>query len=114
MHLRWNHRLGPVGIGDRLGLANASALRHESPGDLVQFDVQKLRKVPDGGGRCVARRQGDDSCAAAPGKLPSAAVTPVAELVGKRGMGRVLAELCSSPGRVGAQIEEQHFGEIIA
>jgi transposase InsO family protein len=84
VHLRWKQRLGPVEIGDRLGMpastvhavlvrcrlnrlshvdrATGEPIRryqHEHPGDLLHMDVKKLGKVPDGGGwRYVGREQG--------------------------------------------------------
>src|SRR6187455_421779 len=84
VHLRWKHRLGPVAIGDRLGLqastvhavlvrcrlnrlthldrATGEPIRryeHQRPGDLINVDVKKLGRVPDGGGwRYVGREQG--------------------------------------------------------
>ena len=38
----------------------------------------------------------------------------MAELVGKRGMGRMPTELGSSFGRVGALVEQKAFGVIVA
>jgi len=84
VHLRWKQRLGPVEIGDRLGVpastvhavlvrcrinrlthldrATGEPIRryeHEHPGDLIHVDVKKLGRVPDGGGwRYVGRLQG--------------------------------------------------------
>jgi transposase InsO family protein len=84
VHLRWKQRLGPVGIGDRLGMAASTVhavlircrlnrlshvdratgepirrYEHPRPGDLIHVDVKKLGKVPDGGGwRYVGRQQG--------------------------------------------------------
>ena len=84
VHLRWKQRLGPVQIGDRLGMpastvhavlvrcrvnrlthvdrATGEPIRryeHDHPGDLLHVDVKKLGRVPDGGGwRFVGRRQG--------------------------------------------------------
>ena len=84
VHLRWKQRLGPVEIGDRLGLpastvhavlvrcrlnrlshldrATGEPIRryeHERPRDLIHVDVKKLGRVPDGGGwRYVGRQQG--------------------------------------------------------
>jgi transposase InsO family protein len=84
VHLRWKQRLGPVEIGDRLGIpastvhavlvrcrlnrlthidrATGEPIRryeHQHPGDLIHVDVKKLGKVPDGGGwRYVGRQQG--------------------------------------------------------
>ena len=85
VHLRWKHRLGPVAIGDRLGLqastvhavlvrcrlnrlthldrATGEPIRryeHQRPGDLIHVDVKKLGRVPDGGGwRYLGRQQGE-------------------------------------------------------
>jgi transposase InsO family protein len=85
VHLRWKQRLGPVEIGDRLGLPSSTVhavlvrcrvnrlshldratgepirrYEHERPGDLIHLDVKKLGKVPDGGGwRYVGRQQGE-------------------------------------------------------
>ena len=85
VHLRWKQRLGPVQIGDRVGLAPStvhavlvrcrlSRLRdidrttgepvrryeHPHPGSLLHVDVKKLGNIPDGGGhRFVGRRQGN-------------------------------------------------------
>jgi transposase InsO family protein len=84
VHLRWKQRLGPVEIGDRLGMPSSTVhavlvrcrvnrlshvdratgepirrYEHENPGDLLHMDVKKLGKVPDGGGwRYVGRAQG--------------------------------------------------------
>ena len=88
--LRRRHRLGPVAIGDLLGIpastvhavlvrcrvnrlshldrATGEPIRryeHERPGDLIHVDVKKLGKVPDGGGwRYVGRQQGGRNRAA--------------------------------------------------
>jgi hypothetical protein len=85
VHLRWKQRLGPVEIGDRLGMPSSTVhavlvrcrlnrlthvdratgepirrYEHEHPGDLIHVDVKKLGKVPDGGGwRYVGRQQGE-------------------------------------------------------
>jgi hypothetical protein len=85
VHLRWKQRLGPVQIGDRLGMpastvhavlvrcrlnrlthidrATGEPIRryeHQHPGDLIHVDVKKLGNVPDGGGwRYIGRQQGD-------------------------------------------------------
>jgi len=90
VHLRWKHRLGPVQIGDRLGMPSSTVhavlvrcrinrlthidratgepirrYEHERPGDLIHVDVKKLGKVPDGGGwRYVGREQGKKNRAA--------------------------------------------------
>ena len=84
VHLRWKQRLGPVEIGDRLGMPASTVhavlvrcrihrlthidrvtgepirrYEHDRPGDLIHVDVKKLGKVPDGGGwRYVGRQQG--------------------------------------------------------
>jgi transposase InsO family protein len=94
VHLRWKQRLGPVEIGDRLGIASSTVhavlvrcginrlshidratgepirrYEHEKPGDLLHVDVKKLGKVPDGGGwRYVGRQQGRKNRAATPDK----------------------------------------------
>ncbi len=85
VHLRWKQRLGPVEIGDRLGMPSSTVhavlvrcrinrlthvdratgepirrYEHEKPGDLLHVDVKKLGRVPDGGGwRYVGRLQGE-------------------------------------------------------
>lgn len=85
VHLRWKQRLGPVEIGDRLGMPSSTVhavlvrcrlnrlthidratgerirrYEHEHPGDLIHVDVKKLGRVPDGGGwRYVGKQQGD-------------------------------------------------------
>jgi transposase InsO family protein len=85
VHLRWKQRLGPVEIGDRLGMPASTVhavlvrcrlnrlthvdrvtgepirrYEHEHPGDLIHVDVKKLGRVPDGGGwRYVGRQQGE-------------------------------------------------------
>jgi transposase InsO family protein len=84
VHLRWKHRLGPVQIADRVGVAPStvhqvlvrcriSRLRgidrvtgepvrryeHDHPGSLIHVDVKKLGNIPDGGGwRYVGKAQG--------------------------------------------------------
>jgi transposase InsO family protein len=84
VHLRWKKRLGPVEIGDRLGMPSSTVhavlvrcrinrlshidrvtgepirrYEHERPGDLIHVDVKKLGNVPDGGGwRYLGRQQG--------------------------------------------------------
>jgi transposase InsO family protein len=85
VHLRWKHRLGPVEIGDRLGMPSSTVhavlvrcrvnrlthidratgepirrYEHDHPGDLLHVDVKKLGNVPDGGGwRYLGRPQGE-------------------------------------------------------
>jgi transposase InsO family protein len=94
VHLRWKQRLGPVEIGDRLGMpastvhavlvrcrinrlthidrATGEPVRryeHEHPGDLLHVDVKKLGRIPDGGGwRYVGRQQGVKNRSAAPAR----------------------------------------------
>ena len=94
VHLRWKHRLGPVQIGDRVGVASSTVhavltrcrlnrlshidrvtgeqirrYEHDHPGDLLHVDVKKLGNVPDGGGwRYVGRSQGGKNRAATAGK----------------------------------------------
>jgi transposase InsO family protein len=84
VHLRWKHRLGPVQIAARTGLAPSTVhqvlvrcrlnrlsavdrvtgepvrrYEHDRPGSLVHVDVKKLGSVPDGGGwRYTGRAQG--------------------------------------------------------
>jgi transposase InsO family protein len=84
VHLRWKHRLGPVQIAARTGLAPSTVhavlvrcrlnrltaidrvtgepvrrYEHDYPGSLVHVDVKKLGNVPDGGGhRYAGRAQG--------------------------------------------------------
>ena len=85
VHLRWKQRLGPVGIGARLGMPASTVhavltrchinrlshvdvrtgeparrYEHEHPGSMIHVDVKKLGNIPDGGGwRYVGRFQGD-------------------------------------------------------
>jgi len=94
VHLRWKHRLGPVQIADRVGLAPSTVHKvlvrcrlnrlthvdratgdpirryeHPHPGSLIHVDVKKLGNVPDGGGwRYVGRAQGRRNKQATPGK----------------------------------------------
>jgi transposase InsO family protein len=94
VHLRWKHRLGPVGIAARLDMpastvhavlvrcrinrlthvdrATGEPIRryeHDHPGDLLHVDVKKLGNVPDGGGwRYVGRLEGNRNRAATSGK----------------------------------------------
>jgi len=84
VHLRWNQRLGPVAIADRVGLAASTVhavlvrcrlnrlshvdrctgepvrrYEHDTPGAMLHVDVKKLGNIPDGGGwRYVGRQQG--------------------------------------------------------
>ena len=94
VHLRWKQRLGPVEIGDRLGMPSSTVhavlvrcrlnrlshvdratgepirrYEHDKPGDLIHVDVKKLGRVPDGGGwRYVGRAQGKKNRFGTPGK----------------------------------------------
>ena len=94
VHLRWKQRLGPVEIGDRLGMPSSTVhavlvrcrlnrlshidratgepirrYEHERAGDLIHVDVKKLGRVPDGGGwRYVGRKQGLKNRASTPDK----------------------------------------------
>ena len=93
VQLRWRHRLGPVQIGGRLGLAPSTVhavlvrarinrlshidrvtgepirrYEHPYPGSLIHVDVTKFGNIPDGGGhRFVGRQQGDLNKRATPG-----------------------------------------------
>ncbi|CAA9238320.1 MAG: Mobile element protein [uncultured Arthrobacter sp.] len=97
VHLRWKKRLGPVGIGARLGMAASTVhavltrcrlnrlhhvdvrtgepirrYEHEKPGDLIHVDVKKLGNIPDGGGwRYVGKQQGGRNRAGTPDKARS-------------------------------------------
>ncbi|GAA1844643.1 IS481 family transposase [Pseudonocardia ailaonensis] len=94
VHLRLKHRLGPVEIAARVGVAASTAhqvlrrcrinrltgldrasgepvrrYEHPAPGDMLHVDVKKLGNIPDGGGwRYVGRHQGRRHRAATPGK----------------------------------------------
>ncbi|SDR68907.1 IS481 family transposase [Agrococcus carbonis] len=83
--LRWRHRLGPVQIAGRLGMAASTVhavlvrsrlnrlstidrvtgepirrYEHPHPGSLIHVDVTKFGNIPDGGGwRYVGKQQGD-------------------------------------------------------
>ena len=87
VHLRWKHRLGPVQIADRVGLAPSTVhailvrcrinrlthvdratgepmrrYEHDHPGSLIHVDVKKLGNIPDGGGwRYLGRQRGDQN-----------------------------------------------------
>jgi transposase InsO family protein len=91
--LRWRHRLGPVQIGGRLGLAPSTVhavlvrcrvnrlshidrvtgepirrYEHPYPGSMLHVDVTKFGNIPTGGGhRFVGRQQGDRNKRATPG-----------------------------------------------
>lgn len=90
VHLRWKQRLGPVEIGDRLGMPSSTVhavlvrcrlnrlthidratgerirrYEHEKPGDMLHMDVKKLGRIPDGGGwRYLGRERGGRNRAA--------------------------------------------------
>jgi transposase InsO family protein len=94
VHLRWKKRLGPVGIGVKVGMPASTVhavlvrcrlnklhhvdvrtgevvrrYEHDHPGAMIHVDVKKLGNIPDGGGhRYVGRQQGDRNRAATPGK----------------------------------------------
>jgi transposase InsO family protein len=102
VHLRWKHRLGPVEIGYRVGLAPSTVhavlvrcrinrlshidratgepirrYEHPYPGSMIHVDVKKLGNVPHGGGwRFVGRQQGDRNRAATPDKPRNAHYNP--------------------------------------
>jgi transposase InsO family protein len=85
VRLRWRHRLGPVQIAGRLGIAASTVhavlvrcrinrlsridrvtgeplrrYEHDHPGSLLHIDVTKFGNIPDGGGwRYVGKQQGD-------------------------------------------------------
>ncbi|MEV0796034.1 IS481 family transposase, partial [Kribbella sp. NPDC050459] len=85
VRLRWRHRLGPVQIAGRLGLAASTVhavlvrcrinrlsridrvtgeplrrYEHPHPGALIHVDVTKFGNIPDGGGwRYLGKQQGD-------------------------------------------------------
>jgi transposase InsO family protein len=93
--LRWRHRIGPVQIGGRLGVAPSTVhamlvrcrinrlshidrvtgepirrYEHPHPGSMIHVDVTKFGNIPDGGGhRYVGRRQGYRNQAATPGLI---------------------------------------------
>jgi transposase len=93
VHLRWKHRLGPVAIGDKVGLAASTVhavlvrcrlnrlshvdrctgepvrrYEYDTPGAMLHVDVKKLGNIPDGGGwRYVGRQQGQRNKASTPG-----------------------------------------------
>jgi transposase InsO family protein len=102
VHLRWKQRLGPVTIGERVGLAPSTVhqvlrrcrinrlghldrstgqpvrrYEHPAPGDLLHVDVKKLGNIPDQGGwRFVGRTQGRRNRAATPGTTRNAHRNP--------------------------------------
>ena len=80
--LRWRHRLGPVQIGGRLGIAPSTVhavlvrcrvnrlshidrvtgepirrYEHPHPGSLIHVDITKFGNIPDGGGHRFVSRQ---------------------------------------------------------
>jgi transposase InsO family protein len=84
VRLRWRHRLGPIQIAGRLGIAASTVhavlvrcrinrlsridrvtgeplrrYEHDRPGSLIHVDVTKFGNIPDGGGwRYVGKQQG--------------------------------------------------------
>ncbi|REF98493.1 transposase IS481 family protein [Asanoa ferruginea] len=102
VYLRWRHRLGPVAIAARLGMAASTVhavlvrarinrlshidrrtgepirrYEHDTAGALIHVDVKKLGNIPDGGGwRYVGRVQGKRHRAATTGKPRSAYRNP--------------------------------------
>jgi transposase InsO family protein len=90
VRLRWRHRLGPVQIAGRLGVAASTVhavlvrcrinrlsridrvtgeplrrYEHDHPGSLIHVDVTKFGNIPDGGGwRYLGKQQGDKNKAA--------------------------------------------------
>ena len=103
VHLRWKQRLGPVQIGDKVGLPASTVhavlvrcrlnrlshidrvtgepirrYEHPYPGAMLHVDVTKFGNVPHGGGhRFVGRQQGNKNRAATPGKPRSATYEPL-------------------------------------
>jgi len=93
VHLRWKKRLGPVGIGARVGMPASTVhavlvrcrlnrlhhvdvrtgevirrYEHEKPGDMLHVDVKKIGNIPNGGGwRYVGRVQGGKNRRTTPG-----------------------------------------------
>jgi transposase InsO family protein len=85
LQMRWRHRLGPVQIGGRLGIAPSTVhavlvragvnrlsridrvtgepirrYEHPHPGAMLHIDVTKFGNIPDGGGwRFLGRQQGN-------------------------------------------------------
>lgn len=82
VRLRWRHRLGPVQIAGRLGMAASTVhavlvrcrinrlshidrvtgeplrrYEHDHPGSLIHIDVTKFGNIPDGGGHKFVTRQ---------------------------------------------------------
>jgi transposase InsO family protein len=103
VHLRWKQRLGPIQIGDELGMPASTVhavlvrcrlnrlshidritgepvrrYEHPHPGSMIHVDVKKLGNVPDGGGwRYVGRFQGDRNRAKTAGTRRGVAGGPV-------------------------------------
>lgn len=97
VHLRWKKRLGPVGIGAKVGMPASTVhavlvrcrlnklhhvdvrtgevirrYEHAYPGSMIHVDVKKIAKIPDGGGhRFVGRQQGNRNIAATAGRSKS-------------------------------------------
>ncbi len=102
VHLRWKQRLGPIQIGDQVGMPASTVhavlvrcrlnrlshidrvtgepvrrYEHPYPGAMLHVDVKKLGNVPDGGGwRYVGRQQGMKNRAATSGKPRNAHHNP--------------------------------------
>jgi transposase InsO family protein len=94
VHLRWKKRLGPIGIGVKLGMPASTVhavitrcrlnklhhvdvrtgevvrrYEHDHPGSMIHVDVKKIAKIPDGGvHRFVGRQQGNRNIAATAGR----------------------------------------------
>ena len=103
VHLRWKQRLGPVQIGDRVGLAPSTVhavlvrcrlnrlshvdratgepirrYEHPHPGAMLHVDVKKLGNIPDGGGhRHLGRARGKRNRNATAGVRRNAHYQPV-------------------------------------
>lgn len=102
VYLRWKKRLGPVGIGAKVGMPASTVhavlvrcrlnklhhvdvrtgevvrrYEHDNPVDLIHVDVKKLGNIPDGGGyRYMGRQQGLRNRAATPGEPTNARWQP--------------------------------------
>jgi transposase InsO family protein len=105
---RLRHRMGPVAIGDLLGMPASTVhavltrcrlnrlthldrvsgerirrYEHDHPGDLLHVDVKKLGKVPDGGGwRYLPKAQGFRNRAATAARTGAPRSTRHAPLIG--------------------------------
>jgi transposase InsO family protein len=99
--LRWRHRLGPVAIAGRLGLAASTVhavlvrcrlsrlsqvdrctgepirrYEHDHPGALLHVDVKKLGNIPDGGGWRYLGRPGQTQSRRHSGRRPGQVPRP--------------------------------------